>query len=290
MRVVTPLTQGDCFTVSSRVHTGFDGPIHYHEEYELILILNAAGARRIIGNSIDIVKGAELVFIGPNLYHGWVNYQCQSDSIQEVIIQFHKDLFTDDLLNRNEFCLIKAMFNNARRGVNYSQEAINEVVDKCLLLSQKSQFDRVLDLLSVLHTLSKSEKYTLLSDAGFANDRYTYKSRRIENVYEYLKNNFEKDIKLTDVAYVANMSVPSFCRFLKKRTGKTFVETLNDIRLSQASRLLIDTNLNIARIAYLCGYNNLSNFNRIFKKKKLYVPKAFREIYTLKSNVYNLTR
>ena len=116
MREITPLTQSDCFTLFSRVKKKFDFPLHYHEEYELNLILNAAGAKRIVGDHIEVIAEVELVLVGPNLNHAWFTHKCESEQITELTIQFHKDLFEDRLLRRNQLSFIKTMFDKAQRG------------------------------------------------------------------------------------------------------------------------------------------------------------------------------
>lgn len=126
----------------------------------------------------------------------------------------------------------------------------------------------------------------MLSDAGFVGEKLQYASRRVDKVFEYMKTNYNKPLTLAEVADVANMPEASFCRFLKKRTGKSFIESLNEIRLGNASRMLINTTHSIAEIAYVSGFNNISNFNRVFKRHKLCVPKEFRRAYTRQERVY----
>ena len=119
-----------------------------------------------------------------------------------------------------------------------------------------------------------------LSDPSFTNEKFYYNSRRIEKVFEFMNDNYYKQVSLAEVSRIANMPEASFSRFIKKRTGKTFIDSLNEIRLGHASRMLIDTTNTVAEIAYKCGFNNISNFNRIFKRKKFCIPKDFRETYT----------
>jgi len=271
---------GDCFTISSRIKKDFDFPLHYHDEYELNLILNARGAKRVVGDSIGVIDDIELVFIGPNIYHAWFTHQCTNQAIREITIQFHNDLFDETFLARNQVSFLKNMFNNAQRGILFSQETAAGIADRILNLNQKSRFDAVLELLSILHTLSLSQNIKLLSDPGFCGQNFYFKSRRIEKVFEYMYSNYDKQITLAEVARIANMPQVSFSRFIKKRTGKTFVESLNEIRLGHASRLLIETSSTVAEIAYKCGFNNISNFNRTFKRKKLCIPREFRETYS----------
>ena len=197
-----------------------------------------------------------------------------------MTIQFHKDLFDEKFLQRNQLSFVKSMLERAQRGILFSHETIVALKERVLSLDKKSGFDSVLELLSILHDLSISRNIRQLSDASFTNDKFNYNSRRIENVFEYMNNNYNKQVSLAEVSRIANMPEASFSRFIKKRTGKTFIDSLNEIRLGHASRLLIDTTNTVAEIAYKCGFNNISNFNRIFKRKKLCIPKEFRETYT----------
>jgi len=280
MREITPLTPSDCFTIFSRVKQKFDFPLHYHDEYELNLILKAGGAKRVVGGHIEVIDDTELVLIGPNLYHTWLTHQCQSEEITEVTIQFHKDLFDEKFLKRNQLSFVKSMLERSQRGILFPHETIAALKDRLLALDKKTGFDSVLELLSILHDLSVSRNMRTLSDLSFTNEKFNYNSRRIEKVFEYMNNNYNKPVTLAEVSRIANMPEASFSRFIKKRTGKTFIDSLNEIRLGHASRMLIDTTNTIAEIAYKCGFNNISNFNRIFKRKKFCIPKEFRETYT----------
>jgi AraC-like DNA-binding protein len=286
IREITPLTQNDCFTIFSRVKKEFSFPLHYHEEVELNLILNAGAARRIVGDHIDIIDDLELVLVGSNLYHGWFTHQCKSEEIREVTIQWHKDLFEERFLRRNQLSFIRSMLDRSHKGILFSRETIATVAPRIMALNQQSGFDSVLELLSILHDLSISRNMRTLSDASFTNQHFTYNSRRIEKAFEYMNNNYDKPISLGEVAKLVSMTEVSFSRFIKKRTGNTFIDSLNEIRLGHASRMLIDTTHSISEISYHCGFNNISNFNRIFKKKKTCTPKEFRENFNSGTRVF----
>lgn len=280
IREITPLTSYDCFTIFSRDKKEFDFPLHNHEEMELNLILNAKGAKRIVGDHIEEIGNIELVFVGSNLSHGWFNHNCESEDIKEVTIQFHKDLLDDIFLRRNQLNHIRKMFEGSQRGILFSQETIKQISPRILALDKKTGFDSILELFSIFHDLSISRDMKLLSDSTFTKEQFNYNSRRIEKVFDYMNKNFHKEITLAEVAKVANMPEASFSRFIKKRTGYTYVDSLTEIRLGHVSRLLIDTTHSIAEIAYKCGFNNIANFNRIFKNKKGCTPKDFRADYT----------
>ena len=281
-REVTPLSTEDCFVIINRTKTEFCYPVHVHPEYELNFIENAKGAQRIVGDSIEEIDDLELCLIGnASLEHAWMTYHCESNEIHEITIQFHKDLFLESLLNKKQFHSIAVMLENAKKGMLFSRPVIEKVKDRLDLLNKKlNGFYSVLDLLTILYELSNDENSRILCSSTFNKQDDTSESRRIQKVITYLNNNYHKEIRLLDVAKYVNMSEVSFSRFMKKRTGKNYIDYLNDLRLGIASRILIDSSKTIAEISFECGYNNLSNFNRIFKKRKGFTPKEFRENYS----------
>ena len=201
LREITPLTRNDCFTILSRVKSGFDFPLHYHEEFELNFIQNAKAARRVIGDHMEDIEELELVLVGPNLQHGWFTHKCQSTEITEITIQFHRELLDDKFLHRNQMSYIRSMFEHSLRGILFSKETIQAIKPRLEQLPQKHGFESVLELLSILHDLSTSRNIRSLSDISFRkNETISYTSRRIDKVMEYLNNNFEKQVTLLEVA------------------------------------------------------------------------------------------
>jgi AraC-like DNA-binding protein len=286
IREITPLTSSDCFTIFSRVKSEFDFPLHCHEEFELNFILNAKGARRVVGDHIGEIDDAELVLVGSNLPHVWQTHKCKSQEIREVTIQFHKDLFDEKLLKRNQLSFIRNLLERSAKGILFSRQTIDQLSSRLIALNQKQGFDSVLELLSILHDLSISRNMHTLSDATFSNAELSYNSRRIRTAVDFMNLNFHKAITLTEVAKLTNMTDVSFSRFFKARTGITFMDSLLEMRLGHASRLLIDTTQSVSEVAYNCGFNNISNFNRLFKKKKGCTPKEFRENYSYGSRIF----
>jgi len=286
MREIIPLTPNDCFTLFSREKKEFNFPLHYHDEFELNFISNAKGAKRIVGDSIEVIDDVELVLIGPNLYHSWFTHQCKSKEITELTIQWHRDLFDDKFLSRNQLNFVKCLFDRAQRGISFSKETIERVAPRIKSLDQKGGFASVLELMSILHALSIAPDFKTLSDATFINTQFNYNSRRIEKAFQYMNHNYDRSVTLGEVAKLVSMTDVSFSRFIKKRTGNTFIDTLNEIRLGHASKMLIDTTHSVAEISYNCGFNNISNFNRIFKKKKGCTPKGFRENFASGNRVF----
>ena len=275
---VTALSNEDCFVIFNREKSTFQFPIHVHPEFELNFIENAKGAQRIVGDSIEYIDDLELCLIANDkLEHGWVNANCKSTKIHEITIQFHCDLFINSLLNKKQFHTLSVMFENGKKGIVFSRSAILKVKDRInSLLMINNQFYAVIELINILYELSLDEDTRILCNSSFINNNESSESRRIQKVIDYLEANYQKDINLKIVADHVGMTEVSFSRFMKKRTGKNFIEYLNDLRLGFASRLLVNTNKYIAEIAFECGFENLSNFNRIFKKRKGCTPSDFR--------------
>jgi AraC-like DNA-binding protein len=273
-----PLTKADCFSLYARYKTEFNFPVHYHEEYELNFIENAKGVRRVVGSSMEEIDSLELVLVGPNIPHAWFTYKCTSEDIFEVTIQFHRDLFHEIFLKRNQLNFIRNLFERSLKGISFSRRTIERVAPRLKGLAEKEGFDSVLELMAILNDLSLSpDSRTLSEDVTYNTELIYNDSQRVEKVVDFINENFSRTIRLAEAAELVEMAETAFSRFFKAKTGITFVDYLNDIRLGHASRLLIDSTSPIAEIAQECGFTSLTNFNRIFKKRKGLVPKDFRE-------------
>ena len=273
-----PLTKADCFSLYARYKTEFNFPVHYHEEYELNFIENAKGVRRVVGSSMEEIDSLELVLVGPNIPHAWFTYKCTSEDIFEITIQFHRDLFHEIFLKRNQLNFIRNMFERSLKGISFSRRTIERVAPRLKGLAEKEGFDSVLELMAILNDLSLSpDSRTLSEDVTYNTELIYNDSQRVEKVVDFINENFSRTIRLAEAAELVEMAETAFSRFFKAKTGITFVDYLNDIRLGHASRLLIDATSPIAEIAQECGFTSLTNFNRIFKKRKGLVPKDFRE-------------
>ena len=278
-REITPLSPEDSFLVFDRIKDDFDFPIHFHPEYELNFILNGKGVRRVIGDSMEDIEEIELVLVGPNLQHGWELHNCRNKDIHEITIQFHNDLFDEKLLARRIMKPIKDMFERSAHGILFSEKITREVTPKILKLSKIDSIDYFLELISILQDLATSRNQRLLSSYT-SNNKDFENSDKIKIIYEFVQENYQHKISLNKISELVNMSPVSFNRFIKKRTGKTLIEYINDTRIGYASRWLIEKDLSIAEIAFKCGFNNIANFNRVFKKNKNCTPSQYREEFS----------
>ena len=287
LREITPLTQSDCFTYFYRAKSEFDFPLHYHDEIELNFIRNAKGAKRIIGDHVEEIGDLELALVGPGLPHGWFGTGFAPNQVEEVTIQFHKDFFDERFLQKNQLNFIRNMLRMSLRGILFAPETTARLEPRIVSLGKKQGFDSVLELMSILHDLSISRDYRVLSDSGFSDDEiFSYNSRRIEKVMEFIHGSFYRQISLGEAARIASMTESAFSRFFKLRTGMTFIDCVTEVRLGHASRMLISTTKTIAEIAYSCGFNNISNFNRVFRRKKGCTPRELRESYDQGTRVF----
>ena len=287
IREITPLSDRDCFYIADRKKTEFTYPIHCHAEYELNFTEHATGVKRIVGDSAEIIGDYDLVLItAKELEHVWEQYDCTSENIREITIQFSPDLFSGSLINKNQFDSIRRMLQRAQCGLSFPMQAIMKVynwLDK--LASAEQGFYAVMNFMRILYELSLYEDAKVLSSSSFAKIENYSDSRRVQKVQRYIAAHYREEIHLNELADMVGLTPVAFSRFFRLRTGKTLSDYIIDIRLGNATRLLVESQRTIAEIGYESGFNNLSNFNRLFKRKKGMSPKEFREGYRKKKLV-----
>ncbi len=279
---ITPLSEKDCFYIVERHKSEFLFPLHTHEEYELNFIEHGKGVRRIVGDSVEEIGNYELTLVaGGELAHAWEQGRCTAPDVREITIQFSPQLFTSDMLARNQFSSIKKMLDRARLGLNFSMGAIMKVYSRLdTLATTPDRFDQFLHFLKILYDLSLDADARTLASSSYAQADQQLESRRIKKVKDYIAVHYADQVRLEEMALLAGMSASAFSRFFKQHTGRNFVDYVIDIRLGNAARMLVDTETGISEICYSCGFNNLSNFNRTFKARRGYTPRDFRALFT----------
>ena len=277
---ITPLSKKDCFNIVERFKDSFTYPIHCHQECELNFVQNAPGVKRVIGDSVEEIGDFDLVLVGPGgLAHAWEQGACKSQNIREITVHFDPTLFPDSLLARNQFAPIAAMLDKSSRGVVFPLEAIMRIYSRLDKISEMGDsFSQLLEMMGILNELARSD-YRTLSSGSFAHSQKGEESRRVEKIKEYISNHYTENLRLDDLSSIVGMSPTAFSRFFKMRTGKTLSSYITDFRVGIAARALVDTNQNISEICYASGFNNMSNFNRVFKSCRGMSPKDFRKLY-----------
>lgn len=268
--------------VADRHKQVMDYPIHHHNVMELNFVENAAGCRRIVGDSSEVIDDIDLVLItSPDLEHVWEQHECRSEDIHEVTVQFNIDFESENTAFRtNPFKSIYKMMERAKHGLAFSRPAIMTVYNRLTHLSViEESFFTAQELLYILYELSKFDDARELSSSSYAKVHVDSESRRVLNVKNYIDQHYKDEIRLEQLADLIGMTPTAFSRYFKHRTGKTLSEYILDIRLGYAARRLVDTTDTVAEICYCCGFNTLSNFNRQFRKRKGCSPTEFREKY-----------
>ena len=271
----------DALYIADRHKSEFSYPVHNHNVFELNFVENAAGVKRIVGDSNEVIGDYDLVLItNPTLEHAWEQHECRSNDIREITIQFNFGAGiteADYFFGKTPFESIRHMMKEAQKGMAFPMSSIMKVYERLSGLSQiTDRFTALMEFLNILHTLSLCTGARTLATTSYAKVNIEDDSRRILRVKKYISDNYMYELRLKSLADLANMSESAFCRFFKLHTGRRLSDYIIDIRLGYATRLLIDTTETIAEISFKCGYNNMSNFNRIFKRKKGCSPTEFR--------------
>lgn len=278
---ITPLMGKDVLYITDRHKKEFTYPIHNHSVYELNFVENAKGVRRIVGDSQEVIGDYDLCLIAsPDLEHVWEQNECHSDDIREITVQFDFSMSDETLFGRNPYASITRMMQQAKMGLSFPLQAIMKVYGLLDTLSSvKDGFYAVQQFLTILYELSRCENARTLASSSYAKVTVEDDSRRILKVKNFISKNYMDELRLPELASLAGMSSSAFSRFFKLHTGRNISEYIIDLRLGYAARMLVDTAKSISEIGFDCGFNNLSNFNRIFKKKKGCSPSEFRESY-----------
>lgn len=286
-REITPLKEPDVFVVLDSFKNGFDYPIHNHPEFELNLVAGMSGTR-IVGDSIERYQDYDLVLLGPYLYHKWDGDQALQDSGQPyrvITIQFGMDLFTGHLFQKERFYKIRKLLQESARGIKFQGKTFEEAMKMMVALTEDKGFASIICFLELLDLLSRSTEATHLVSEGFTPQALKSESKRIQHVYSYILKNFDdQNIKISDLAALVNMSTSAFSHFFQKYTFKSFTQFLVDVRLGHACKLLLSTDETINQICYRSGFNNVANFNRLFKKYRKCTPQEYRRRYFEKND------
>jgi len=237
---------------------------HFHPELELVYV-NKGQGKVHIGNHLSYFNNSQLLLLGANLpHHGFSDRLTAKGS--ETIVQFKPDFLGETFLSMPEMKPITTLFEKAKKGVVYKPETKRRVDPKIEKLLSMEGFKKVILFLEILQDLALSNDYTLLNVDGFAFETSIQDSHKIDVIYKHINSHFEHVIPLEEIAYEVSMTVPAFCRYFKKATGKTFTKSVNEYRVVHAIKLLSESSMSITDICYECGFNNFSHFNKLFNE------------------------
>lgn len=257
----------------------FDAPYHFHEEYELTCVIKGSG-KRYVGSHMDDFVSGDLVLLGPNLPHCWKLEagEILPEEASAIVIQFNDAFLGDDFFNKFELQHIKKLFQKSGSGILFHSDTQEDVKNLLLnLIDEKSNFRILINLLEVLQRMASSDEYILLDQHRVIAERSLAERERINPVLAYLVENFRKQVSLDAAASIANMTTNAFCKYFKKVTRKTFMETIIEYRLNYAIQQLVQTDKPISEIAFESGFGDVSHFYKMFKTKMNLSPLNYRK-------------
>ncbi len=247
---------------------------HYHPEIELVYV-NGGSGKRQIGSHVSYFRDGDLILIGSNLPHCGFTDKTTGNS-SETVIQMKPDFLGNDFFSIPEMANIQKLLTVCKSGIAFSGRTKRKVGEKMEIMEHQTDFQQLLSILNILNELSSSQELQVLNAEGFSLQTEIKDNDRINVVFNHVKANFKEDISLDVIADLVSMTVPSFCRYFKKITNKTFVQFVNEYRLVHASKLLAEQTMNITEVCYESGFNNFSHFNKSFKAFTGQNPSEYR--------------
>lgn len=286
---MTPIFQKIEANLNHSFHVGhmkfhfFPNPLQFHPEIEIGLILQGTGTR-IVGDSISRFHPGDVILIGPNVPHASYSdakYTQENSSLfsEVIFVLFKTEILGEQFWQLPESKNIIKLLNVINGGIVLTGKTRKEVSALMLSIGSSVGFDRITILLSILGIVASRKEYKLLTGPITPNAYSQSDSDRLDKVYNYVFTNYYQEITLEQVASLACLSIPAFCSYFKKRTNKTFIQVLNEIRITQACRLLTEEDQPVASICYSCGYTNVSYFIKQFKKITGFTPLNYKNKY-----------
>jgi len=270
---------GQSFIFRKFDKSAFDAPYHFHPEYELTCILKGTG-KRYAGSHMADFSAGDLVFLGPNLPHCWKLDQEKDEQTEAsaIVVQFDGTFLGDTFFNKSELRQIKKLLQLSGCGIYFKSATRAAVNSKLLeLCGEKNNFRLLIGLLEILQRLATSNEYILFDRNRITAKRTLAEQERINPVLAYLVENFREQVSLADAAGIANMTTNAFCKYFKKITRKTFMETIIEYRLNYAIQQLVQTDKPISEISFDCGFGDVSHFYKTFKQKMHLSPLNYRK-------------
>lgn len=253
---------------------------HYHNNYEISFITEGTG-KRIVADSIEEFQPGDLVFIGHNLPHVWIADKeiptPSNRTLEMVYLQFAPDILGPHFLKLPEFKFVMDALLLSERGIQIIGQTLNEVSEIMLQLPYLKSFERMLGFFKLMDIIGKSQTNIPLASKEYLKMRFTTNNKRLAIIHDYLMKHYREEINLGKLSALVNIAEGSLCRFFKMNMGMTVFEYLNKIKIEFACNLLMDLDLDILNVCLDSGFNNLSHFNKQFRKIKGLSPSEYRK-------------
>ena len=274
---ICPITEDDLFIILDHTNARFEYPIHCHPEYEINVVLGTSGTR-VVGDFEESFEGMDLVMVGPYVPHVW---KAGNENNHVMTIQFSGDLINFQIMHKRLFMPIRQLLADSVQGLHFYGPETERIKDEIVELTRIQGFQAATKFLNILNLLAYAPRRKLVSSIHESESLVnSSKSRRISKACRFIEENMLQKISLAEVAALVNMSESAFSHFFKKKTGISFITYVNNLRVAKACDLLASTSLSASEICYDCGFNNKSNFIRIFTKRKNMTPIEYRNYIT----------
>lgn len=247
---------------------------HFHPEYELVYIECPDGPRHV-GSHTSRYKDSDLVFIGSNIPHLNFDYGVTTD-YEKVVLHIQPSFMEKMFKDVPELSAIFRLFQLSQHGIAFSDVTKKEVGQRLKVFHLLAPFEQFLSVMEMLQILATSDEAILLHNQPVENQYSMKEQKRLRKIYAFIDDNYQRKIAIQEVADLSNLTKAAFCRYFKKATSSTFVNFLNQYRVSQAKRLLM-LNKNVSEACYECGFESLSYFNRTFKQLTNENPSEFKK-------------
>ena len=271
------------FNIYQRKGLNFYNQWHFHPEIELIYIHKGRGTR-FIGNDVHRFEPGEMFLFGSNLAHMW---RCDPEYFRKgsrqkaevTIVYFHHDFLGDKFFHIPELKTIELLLEKAKQGIKITGSSKTQVKELIGKLQEAKGLERIITLLTILEKIANSKEKQYIN--SIYHPVNIEKTDRLNKIFQYISDNFQKKITLSEIASIANLSTKAFCRYFKSKTRKTFYDFLLEVRVAHACNLLLEKDMTVYEVCYDSGFNNLSNFNRYFKKIMNKTPLEFKKEHRL---------
>ena len=262
--------------VDHDVMSHFYDTYHTHEELQIMLVIKGHGSA-YIGDKILQFEEGDIFLLGQNLPHVFKDKQDNNTGIESISIFFLQDFMGEGFLKLPETRLLGDLFEESKRGLKIHGDIKAVITDSIHQINNISGLNRLLLLVDTLEQIANSEDLSFISSPGYHKPKRAIDGQKINDVFDFMLANYSREIKLEEIAEIANMSSTAFCRYFKHHTRKTYSRFLNEIRVGQACKMLVEDKLSVSQICYNSGFNNISNFNRQFKKISDFTPSEYQK-------------
>ena len=257
----------------------FTYPWHFHSEFEIVYILKSSG-KRFVADSVESFQEGDITLMGSNLPHFWKS-EIQNDTensnhVNAIVVQFHKDFFRDEINIYPEFHRISELLKRAARGIHFNKTSGEQIGKMLKRLLKVSGLERMLYFIKLLDEMARIENYRILASKAYLLEDHKELNNRLDKIMHFINTNYQRKITQEEVATKIGMTTAAFCRYFKEKTGKGFIFFVNEMRIGYACKLLIENHLSISQICFECGFNNISNFNRMFKRQTGFTPGEYQ--------------